>query len=43
MDGFGGPWGCSGTTGPPGNLRFCKENECLLCFRVRLGGEVGVI
>ena len=43
MDGFGAPWGCCVTKDPPGNLRFCKENECLLCFRVRLGSQVGVI
>ena len=43
MDGFGGPWGGRVTIVPPGNLRFCKENECLLCLRGGLGGEVGVI
>ena len=43
MDGFGGPWGCRVPKCPPGNLRFCKENECLVCFGNGLGGEVGVI
>ena len=43
MEGFWCPWGRSGPMCPPGRFRFCKENECLLCLRVQLGGEVGVI
>ena len=43
MDGFGGPWGCRGAKCPPGKVRFCKENECLLCFSNPLGSQVGVI
>ena len=43
MDGFGTPWRCHGTTGAPGRFRFCKENECLLCFRGSLAVLVGVI
>ena len=43
MDGFGAPWECSVPKFPPGILRSCKENECLLCFRGRLAVEAGVI
>ena len=42
MEGFGTPWGCRLPIVRPGILRFCKENECLLCFCNGLGGEVGV-
>ena len=43
MEGFWTPWGCRVAIVPPGKVRFCKENECLLCLRVQLGREVGVI
>ena len=43
MEGFWTPWGCRGPMDPPGRFRFCKENECLLCFGDSLGSQVGVI
>ena len=43
MGGFRTPRECRVPTAPPGILRFGKENECFVCFRVRLAGQVGLI